>query len=130
MSDENLALVTQIHERWLAGEHARDLISEEIEYVNPPYAVEAGVKRGRGTLGAIRDIYPDFRFEPEEYREAGEKVVVIGVARGTSQSGVQAQWRQGYVWTVRDGRAVRFSWFSDPAEALRDAGLADDAAPG
>jgi ketosteroid isomerase-like protein len=125
MSEENVALVRQIHERWLAGEHARDLISDQIEYVNPPYAVESGVKRGRRTLGAVRDIYPDFRFEPEEYRHAGEKVVVIGVARGTSASGVKAQWRQGYVWTVRDGSAIRFSWFSDPAEALADAGLAD-----
>jgi ketosteroid isomerase-like protein len=125
VSQENVALVRKIQERWLAGEHARDLISEEIEYVNPSYAVEAGVKRGRRTLGAIREIYPDFRFEPEEYRDAGDQVVVIGVARGTSPSGVKAQWRQGYVWTVRDGRAVRFSWFSDPAEALEAAGLAD-----
>jgi ketosteroid isomerase-like protein len=124
MSQENVAVVKGIHERWLAGEHARDLISEEIEYVNPSYAVEAGVKRGRRTLGAIRDIYPDFRFEPEQYLEAGDDVVVIGVGRGTSQSGVKAQWPQGYVWTVRDGRAVRFSWFSDPAEALDAAGLA------
>ncbi len=126
MSQENVALVREIHERWLAGEHARDLIAEQIEYVNPSYAVEAGVKRGRRTLGAIRDIYPDFRFEPEEYLEAGDEVVVIGVARGTSPSGVKAQWRQGYVWTVRGGRAVRFSWFSDPAEALEAAGLADE----
>jgi len=27
------------------------------------------------------------------------------------------------VWTVRDGKAVRFQWFNDPAEALAAAGL-------
>jgi ketosteroid isomerase-like protein len=50
-------------------------------------------------------------------------VAVTGVAHGTSASGVKAEWRQGYVWTVRDGRAVRFRWFSDPAEALQAVGL-------
>jgi ketosteroid isomerase-like protein len=123
MSEENVEVVKRIHTRWTSGEPARDLIDEDIEYVNPPYAVESGVKRGRRTLGAIREVYPDFRFEPELYRDAGDDVVVLGVARGTSASGVEAQWRQGYVWTIRNGRAVRFRWFSDPDEALEAAGL-------
>lgn len=123
MSAENVDLVRRIYVAWDAGESARELIAPDMEYVNPSYAVESGVKRGRKTLAAIRDVYPDFRFEPEEYRDAGEDVVVIGMARGTAASGVQAQWRQGYVWTVRDGRAVRFQWFSDPAEAVQAAGL-------
>ncbi len=51
------------------------------------------------------------------------EVVVIGVARGTGASGVELQWRQGYVWTIEVGRAVRFQWFNDPAEALEASGL-------
>jgi ketosteroid isomerase-like protein len=123
LSAENVDLVRRIYVAWDAGGSARELIDPDMEYVNPPYAVESGVKRGRKTLGAIRDVYPDFRFEPEEYRDVGEDVVVIGMARGTAASGVRAQWRQGYVWTIRDGRAVRFQWFSDPAEAVQAAGL-------
>jgi ketosteroid isomerase-like protein len=125
MSLENVEIIKRIYALWGAGESAGELIDNEMEYVNPPYAVESGVKRGRATLGAIREIYPDFRFEPEQYRDAGEDVVVIGVARGTSSSGVEAQWRQGYVWTLRDGQAVRFRWFSDPQEALQAVGLED-----
>lgn len=125
MSLENVEVVRRIHAQWAAGRSAGELIDPDIEYVNPPYAVEAGVKRGRRTLAAIRDVYPDFRFEPEEFRDVGEEVVVIGIGRGTGASGVEAQWRQGYVWTVRDGRAVRFRWFSDPQEALRIVGLAE-----
>lgn len=49
--------------------------------------------------------------------------MVIGTATGTSASCIEAQWRQSYVWTIRDGRAVRFCWFNDPAEALEAAGL-------
>jgi ketosteroid isomerase-like protein len=123
MSEENVELVRRIYALWDAGESARDLIDPDLEYENPPYAVEAGTKRGRATLGAIREVYPDFRFEPERYRDTGEDVVVVGIARGTAASGVHAQWRQGYIWTIRDGRAVRFRWFSDPAEALEAAGL-------
>lgn len=91
--------------------------------MNPPYAVESGTSRGRTKLGKIRDVYPDFRVEPECFVDAGEDVVVVGIARGTSASGLEAQWRQGYVWTVQDGKAVRFRWFNDPKEALKAVGL-------
>ena len=61
--------------------------------------------------------------EPERFIDAGEHVVVIGTARGTARSGVEAQWRQGYVWTVRDGKAIRFRWCNNPQEALEAVGL-------
>jgi uncharacterized protein len=119
----NVELVRSIYALWSKSESASHLIDPDIEYVNPPYAVESGVRRGRGALGRIREVYPNFRVEPERFLDAGEHVVVIGVARGTSASGIEANWRQGYVWTVRDGKAVRFRWFSDPAEALQAVGL-------
>ena len=40
-----------------------------------------------------------------------------------TRSGIDVDRRQGYVWTVRDGKAVRFQWFNDPAEALAAAGI-------
>lgn len=126
MSEQNVQLVRTIYELWGRNEPAGHLIDPELEYVNPPYAVEAGTRRGRGTLRAIREVYPDFRLEPERFVDAGDEVVVIGTARGTGASGVQAQWRQGYVWTVRDGRAVRFQWFNHPSEALAAVGLKEE----
>jgi ketosteroid isomerase-like protein len=87
--------------------------------------VESGTRHSRGALDKVREVYPDFRVEPERFVDAGENVVVIGTARGTAASGIEAQWRQGYVWTVRDGRAVRFRWFNDPKEALEAVGLAE-----
>jgi ketosteroid isomerase-like protein len=123
VSEENVQLVRTIYELWGRDESARHLIDPELEYVNPQYAVEAGTRRDRRTLGKIREVYPDFRVEPERFVDAGEDVVVIGTARGTAASGVEAQWRQGYVWTVRDGKAVRFRWFNRPEEALEAVGL-------
>jgi uncharacterized protein len=123
MSEQNVQVVRTIYELWSRDEPARHLIDPEIEYVNPSYAVEAGTRRGRKALGAIREVYPDFRVEPERFIDVGEDVVVIGTARGTAPSGVEAQWRQGYVWTVRDGKAIRFRWFNRPHEALEAVGL-------
>jgi ketosteroid isomerase-like protein len=123
MSQENVDVVRAIYAAWTEDASAGDLIASDMEYVNPPYAVETGSPRERRTLAKIRDIYPDFRVEPEQFIDAGDEVVVIGTATGTSASGIEAQWRQGYVWTIRDGRAVRFCWFNDPAEALEAAGL-------
>ena len=65
------------------------------------------------------------RESPERYVDAGDDVVVIGIARGTTASGVEAQWRQGYIWTIQAGTAIRFRWFNDPAEALEAVGLTD-----
>jgi uncharacterized protein len=125
VSQQNLELVQTIYRLWAENESARDLIDPDLEYVNPPYAVEAGTRQSRRTLGRIREVYPDFRVEPERFVDAGEEIVVIGTARGTSASGLETQWRQGYVWTVRDGKAVRFRWFNQPAEALAAVGLAE-----
>ncbi|HXR29189.1 MAG TPA: nuclear transport factor 2 family protein [Solirubrobacteraceae bacterium] len=125
MSQENVELVRSIYGLWSEDRSARHLIDPQLEYVNPPNAVESGTRRNRSALGKVREVYPDFHVEPERFVDAGEEVVVIGVARGTSASGVEAQWRQGYVWTVRGGRAVRFCWFNDPREALEAVGLAE-----
>lgn len=123
MSEQNVDIVRSIYRLWSERQSASDLIDPDLEYVNPSYAVESGTAHGRGTLGKIREVYPDFRVEPERFVDAGENVVVIGLARGTTASGAVAQWRQGYVWTIRDGKAVRFSWFNQPAEALKAVGL-------
>jgi ketosteroid isomerase-like protein len=123
MSQENVELVRSIYSLWSTKESTRHLIDPDLEYVNPSYAVESGTRRGRSILGKIREVYPDFRVEPERFVDAGEDVVVIGIARGTSASGLEAQWSQGYIWTIRDGKAIRFRWFNDPKEALEAVGL-------
>jgi uncharacterized protein len=123
MSQANVEIVRAIYDAWTANLSAKDLIADDLEYVNPPYAVESGTRRGRRALARVRDVYPDFRVEPERFIDAGDDVVVIGTARGTSASGVEAQWRQGYVWTLRDGKAIRLRWFNDPSEALEAVGL-------
>jgi ketosteroid isomerase-like protein len=121
MSQANVELVQAIIDGFDAGVPRTDLIDADLEYVNPPYAVEAGTRRGREALNGVFDVYPDFHLETERFIDAGDDIVVIGIAHGTSPSGLTANWKQGHVWTIRDGKAVRFYWFSDPAEAIRTA---------
>ena len=123
MSEENIQLIRSIYALWAEEKSARHLIAEDLEYVNPPNAVDPGTHHERRKLAAVRDVYPDFKVEPEEYFDVGEDVVVIGTARGTAASGITTQWRQGYIWTIREGKAIRFRWFNDPKEALEAAGL-------
>jgi ketosteroid isomerase-like protein len=68
------------------------------------------------------------RIDFDRFIDAGDQVVVIGTLQGKmAGSGAEIGHRQGYVWTIRDGKAVRFQWFNDPAEALAAAGVDDEA---
>jgi ketosteroid isomerase-like protein len=123
---DKIELVRRIYEEWLEGNSVRDLIAEDLEYVNPDYAVESGTRRDRSALRAVRDVYPDYEIRPERYVDpGGDDVVVLGTATGTGPSGVQMRIKQGFIWTVEDGRAVRLRWFNDWGETLAAAGVED-----
>ena len=126
MSKANVEIVGSIYELTAKRESVKGLVADDLEYVNPPYAVEGGVRRGRDSLRGVMDIFADFYFDVERYLEVGDEVVAIGTASGTSPSGLPARWRMGHIWTIEDGQAIRFRWFNDPAEALEAVGLDDD----
>jgi len=132
MSHENLAIVWAIHEALARGESPvpLGLLSPDIEYVNPPDAVEPGTRQGiagyEDALRSMREAFQSIRIEVRDIKEAGDEIVVLAtfIARG-SGSGIQRQHEDGFVWTVRDGKAVRFQWFNDPAKALKAVGLSE-----
>jgi len=66
----------------------------------------------------------EWTLEPEEFIDAGERVVVVArlSARGRA-SGVSLVRRDGMVWTVRNDKVVRLDYFNNPGEALEAAGL-------
>ena len=128
MAAEHVDLVKRIYDAWDREESARDFISDDVEYVNPSYAVEPGIRRGRSAFRAVRDTYGDFMLKVEKFIDAGgDRVVVLARYSGTGRaSGIQMEGEQGFVWTVRDGQAVRFEWFNSHREALEAAGLSED----
>jgi|SRR5215204_736534 len=129
MSEQNVELVRRIYDIWTREESARDLIAADVEYVNPTYAVEPGTLRGRRSFSLVRDTYEDFSVRVEGFVDAGGDDVVV-LARYTASgrgSGVPLEGEHGYVWTVRDGQAVRFQWFQSHREALDAAGFSEPA---
>ena len=127
MSEENVKLVRRIYDAWQRDESARSYIAEDVEYVNPGYAVEPGTRYGRQSFAVVRDIYEDFELQIDELIDApGDDVVVLARYTGSGKgSGVQVSGEHGYVWTVQDGLAVRFQWFQSHGEALAAAGLSE-----
>jgi ketosteroid isomerase-like protein len=126
VSEENVELVRDIYRAWEEGRSARDFIDADVEYVNPPYAVEPGVRRGRSSFALIRDAYDDVKVRPTRFIDAGDDVVVLATITGTSRgAGVPIDREHGYVWTIRGAQAVRFQWFNSHAQALARVGLAE-----
>ena len=125
MSEQNVALVRAIYDAWSAGRSASAFIIDDVEYVNPPDAVEPGVRVGRRAFAEIRSTYDDVRIEPERYIDtSGDDVVVIARVTGRGRrSGLGINSQQGYIWTVRNGKAVRFRWFNRPDDAMAAAAV-------
>jgi ketosteroid isomerase-like protein len=129
MSQENVELVGRIYDRWSRGDFSvgTDLMAPDFEWQQHAEAVEPGAHRGPaigGALEKIFEVYGDFRIEPEEYLDAGDKVVVLGRSRGTARgSGMELDQRFAFVWTVRDGKLARIEVYADRRDALEAAGL-------
>ena len=72
----------------------------------------------------LRDTWSEWRFEPERFIEAGDRVVVFQrvVATGRA-SGAPIELTSTQVVTVRDGRMTSSCVYRDRAEALKAAGL-------
>ena len=70
-----------------------------------------------------RDWWSEFTAEPDEFLDADGEVVVLGRYRGVAkETGKKLDVPFVHVWTLEDGKAVRFRQFLDTAgwvEALR-----------
>jgi uncharacterized protein len=130
---ENVELVRRIYAALARDDldAAFELMDPDIEYINPDYAVEPGVRRGHAGIRAnvenMRWAFEFWRFDPEEYVEAGDEVIVVGTfqARGRD-SGAETSRRMSRIWTVRGGMAVRYRWFNNESEAFAITGVASD----
>jgi ketosteroid isomerase-like protein len=95
----------------------------EIEWVNPPEAIEPGTRRGRdgfeGAQSSVGRAYSAIGFDVRRRVESGDKVglVVETLYRGRG-SGVEVREPLGLTFRIRAGRVIRFEWSRDPEELL------------
>ena len=130
MSERNVEVVRRIHEAWNRNESPikLGLIAPDVEYVNSPEALEPGTRRGhegwRKAVSSLFDSYASVQIDVERVLDLGDRVLVLGVFRTKGrESGMDLATAQGYLWTLRDGQAVRMEWFPDQKRALGAVGL-------
>jgi ketosteroid isomerase-like protein len=115
----------QILDAWNRGEEPLKLglLADDIEYVNPPDALEPGTRRGtEGWRVAMRGLGESFELQGIDVQrvlEAGDRVALLVTFRIRGRtSGIDAHQEQGYVFTVRDGKATRFEWWNSHRDTL------------
>jgi ketosteroid isomerase-like protein len=108
----------------------------DVEFVNPPYALEPGTRRGiEGVRIALRnmlDAFEELRFDTEQVIDLADRVVALGMwtARGRGSRYRFDPQPFAFLVTFRDGQMIRYEWFNEHAEALAAAGIEQQAAEG
>lgn len=131
MSHENVALVREGLERFIAGEVLWETLDPDLE-VHDHDILDAGEYRGHAGFGRwLSDwgaAWEAFSFEPREFIDAGDRVVAVIhlKARGRS-SGVEVERDDAIVYTLRDGKTVRIDYFNNRDDALAAVASADSA---
>jgi len=132
MSEENVEIVRRIYGEGLIDRDPKrfvnDFAAPEIEYVNPPYAIEPGIRRGPAEVArALRrahELFASPRYVIDQLFDCGDTVVAAlsfhAQGRGSETAAVQ---EEVHSWTLRDGRIARFEWGRDREKALEAAGL-------
>ncbi len=125
MSAANVAAVRSYYDAFNRGDHeaAEAFFAEEIVVDYTRRLIEPGVARGREAAIAaserVREAWGELSVEPEELIDRGDRVVAVVVSRARGvTSGAETSSRTAQVWTLRDGKAIRFEYFGDPEEAL------------
>jgi ketosteroid isomerase-like protein len=130
MARQNVELVRRIYEDGLFDRDPERVVHEfaapDIEYVNPPEAVEPGIRRGRAevvdAMQKSSQAFASSRHELHELFDCGDAVVAeVSFCAQTHRGGAQLVQQEAHTWTWRDGRLVRFEWGRDLKAALEAA---------
>ena len=133
MSQENVEIVrrlSQLLERrdW---QGMTDLVDPNVEQ----YGTVGGLEEGKILRGLdhifqafdteLDEVWDEHRIEPQEFIDAGDRVVVLQREYQRSKSGAELVIDTASILDLRDGRIVRMQGYMDRAAALRAAGLSD-----
>ena len=130
MSQENVEIVRRLHEAFLGGDYEGALASFDDEAVTdmavrPDGQVYYGPQGMFEAMAVWIQTWEEYRFEPEEYLDAGgDQVVLLWREYGRGKdSAAPVEIRGGTVWTVRSGKVIRVKPYTNRREALEAVGL-------
>jgi ketosteroid isomerase-like protein len=130
VSKENIEIIQRGYEAWTRGDLAAafDGYDPDVEYWDRADDLDGTVRRGRDALEAayaeLSEVYAEMRFEPKEFIDAGDFVVVpVRMTVRGRGSGAVVEGEQVYVYRLRAGKVTEVREYRDKAEALKAVGL-------
>ena len=130
MSRENVEIIRRMYDA--LNREDRDAVFRnthpdfEVTFVEGP---RAGTHRGREALQEVADDlragFESWIFEPLDFFESGDQVVAVVNNRLRPKGGTAGEfaYRNGSVFTIRDGAVLSMVGYPTPEEALEAAGL-------
>jgi ketosteroid isomerase-like protein len=133
MSEENVEIVKSLFAAFADRDldAAADVLHPKVEIRpaivgGPEGVVYRGLKGNRQFWDDVDAAWAEFRIEPEEFRDFGEQVLVLGRAFARAEgSGIALDEAAAWIAAVREGQIVQFRSFSNQREALEAAGLSE-----
>ena len=117
----SLQTITALYDALARGDvtTVRPLLDPQIEWTEAEGFPLAGTYHGpdavvRGVLMRLAAEWTDFQTAADTFVDGGETIVVLGHYLGTYKAtarSVRAPF--AHVWTVRDGRAIRYVQYTD-----------------
>jgi ketosteroid isomerase-like protein len=130
---KDIDLVRGLLTRWERGDYdTDDAFDPQVAFTRTGggsdvlgYITEArGMDGLRTALAAWTDEWSDVRVEAKSYSEVGDRVLVLVRHRAIGKrSGAPLDHLDAWVFSIRDGRIVRWDAYWDPATAERALGL-------
>ncbi len=132
MSRENIKVVKSFYKSVLNGdnESARMVLDPNVEWIerNGPSLWFSGTHRGpdevfKKVIEPTFEKIAKFSLDIKKYYEVGDYVVVLGRFYGRGKiTGKELRAPTAHIWTLRNGKAVRFEAYHDTASWLEALG--------
>jgi ketosteroid isomerase-like protein len=108
-------------EPWLAFAHPQFVYRTREEF---PGGGAHGLDAALDRIAALRELFAELRWEPQEFVETDERIVVVVRQSGRGRAGgVRVDERVAHVWRLDAGRARELRVYTRREEALEAVGL-------
>lgn len=120
--------VEEFNEHGFDGFGTSELVTDDIEFHEPPEQPGPRVARGREDVrklgGEFDSAWEEHRSDPQEIRALdADRVLLITVEHFKGRDGIEVEAPFAGVFTLRDGKIARWQAFWDKQKALEAAGL-------
>jgi ketosteroid isomerase-like protein len=130
--EDNVALVKKLFDAFKRRDldATLELMDPKVEFFAPTATLthEGTSYRGhdgiRTYFADVERLWEELRVMPAEYLAEGDRVLVLGQIHARGAVGYLADSPAGWLWRLAGGKIINGHVYTDPDEALRDAGLA------